>query len=246
MYGRITESGQGRAREGPLTGPRREEARLLGQADRCGGGDGRGAREVDEGADGDQSRCTKVIDTLAAEWPAKTNYLYMTYNGTEDEAKPTKAKKALVLGAGPVQDRQLGGVRLGDDEHGLGAEGQRRRGGDRGQLQPGDRLHRLRHERQALLRGAHGREATRRSTRRRSRWAWCSAWGGRYPNDLALELDQNGVSILGTTRGVDRAGRGQGEVQLPAGRSSGSPSPSGGASGRPSRPGTSARRWDTP
>ena len=44
---------------------------------------------------------TKVIDTLAAEWPARTNYLYMTYNAASDEAKPTNSKKVIVLGAGP-------------------------------------------------------------------------------------------------------------------------------------------------
>ena len=26
--------------------------------------------------------CAKRIDTVAAEWPASTNYLYLTYNGT--------------------------------------------------------------------------------------------------------------------------------------------------------------------
>lgn len=29
----------------------------------------------------------KQIDTLAAEYPAKTNYLYMTYHGSEDDGK---------------------------------------------------------------------------------------------------------------------------------------------------------------
>ena len=29
----------------------------------------------------------KQIDTLAAEWPAKTNYLYITYHGDEDDIK---------------------------------------------------------------------------------------------------------------------------------------------------------------
>lgn len=71
----------------------------------------------------------KQIDTLAAEYPAQTNYLYVTYNGTEDDisfysnkinetktkaqsaaeqkqsAKKTKIKlnapKAIVLGSGP-------------------------------------------------------------------------------------------------------------------------------------------------
>ena len=27
----------------------------------------------------------KQIDTVAAEWPASTNYLYLTYNGTEHD-----------------------------------------------------------------------------------------------------------------------------------------------------------------
>jgi carbamoyl-phosphate synthase large subunit len=42
----------------------------------------------------------KQIDTLAAEWPSNTNYLYTTYDAAEDDAEPTKAKKALVLGSG--------------------------------------------------------------------------------------------------------------------------------------------------
>ncbi|MCX8171752.1 MAG: carbamoyl-phosphate synthase (glutamine-hydrolyzing) large subunit, partial [Candidatus Bathyarchaeota archaeon] len=43
----------------------------------------------------------KQIDTLAAEWPAKTNYLYMTYNGDEDDIKFDAGKrKVIVLGAG--------------------------------------------------------------------------------------------------------------------------------------------------
>jgi carbamoyl-phosphate synthase large subunit len=43
----------------------------------------------------------KQIDTLAAEWPAKTNYLYMTYGGDEDDIEFTKTpSKVIVLGAG--------------------------------------------------------------------------------------------------------------------------------------------------
>ncbi|MBI2185437.1 MAG: carbamoyl-phosphate synthase (glutamine-hydrolyzing) large subunit [Thaumarchaeota archaeon] len=42
----------------------------------------------------------KQIDTLAAEWPAKTNYLYVTYGGREDDVDFSDAKKAIVLGAG--------------------------------------------------------------------------------------------------------------------------------------------------
>ncbi len=40
------------------------------------------------------------IDTLAAEWPAKTNYLYMTYGGEEDDIVFENKNKVIVLGAG--------------------------------------------------------------------------------------------------------------------------------------------------
>ncbi len=42
---------------------------------------------------------TKQIDTLAAEYPCRTNYLYLTYNGTEDDIRPKK-KGIIVLGGG--------------------------------------------------------------------------------------------------------------------------------------------------
>jgi carbamoyl-phosphate synthase large subunit len=43
----------------------------------------------------------KQIDTLAAEWPAQTNYLYVTYHGWEHDVKAESEKpKIAVLGAG--------------------------------------------------------------------------------------------------------------------------------------------------
>lgn len=48
----------------------------------------------------------KQIDTLAAEWPAKTNYLYLTYGGDEDDVTVMDAKdrsRMVVLGAGPYR-----------------------------------------------------------------------------------------------------------------------------------------------
>ncbi len=42
----------------------------------------------------------KQIDTLAAEYPAKTNYLYMTYNAEEDDIKFGEKNSAIVLGSG--------------------------------------------------------------------------------------------------------------------------------------------------
>ncbi len=44
----------------------------------------------------------KQIDTLAAEFPAKTNYLYLTYWGTKNDIDfKSKKKKSIVLGSGP-------------------------------------------------------------------------------------------------------------------------------------------------
>ncbi len=42
----------------------------------------------------------KQIDTLAAEYPAQTNYLYVTYNGAEDDIKPDTGESIVVLGGG--------------------------------------------------------------------------------------------------------------------------------------------------
>ncbi|HEX8328131.1 MAG TPA: carbamoyl-phosphate synthase (glutamine-hydrolyzing) large subunit [Hymenobacter sp.] len=42
----------------------------------------------------------KQIDTLAAEFPAKTNYLYSTYHGTENDLAPETDKSVVVLGSG--------------------------------------------------------------------------------------------------------------------------------------------------
>ena len=40
----------------------------------------------------------KQIDTQAAEYPAATNYLYMTYNGSEHDLEPDSG--TMVLGSG--------------------------------------------------------------------------------------------------------------------------------------------------
>lgn len=43
------------------------------------------------------------IDTLAGEFPAKTNYLYMTYNGFHHDISPSGKKGVIVLGGGPYR-----------------------------------------------------------------------------------------------------------------------------------------------
>jgi carbamoyl-phosphate synthase large subunit len=44
--------------------------------------------------------CVKQIDTLAAEYPAQTNYLYLTYNGVEDDVTFLNRNSVIVLGGG--------------------------------------------------------------------------------------------------------------------------------------------------
>ncbi len=46
----------------------------------------------------------KMVDTMAAEWEAKTNYCYTTYGDQENDIQPQKEKsKVIVLGAGCIR-----------------------------------------------------------------------------------------------------------------------------------------------
>lgn len=42
----------------------------------------------------------KQIDTMAAEFPAQTNYLYLTYHGNEDDIRSGESNQIIVLGSG--------------------------------------------------------------------------------------------------------------------------------------------------
>ncbi len=43
----------------------------------------------------------KQIDTLAGEFDAETNYLYLTYHGTHNDLEPSQSPPTLVMGSGP-------------------------------------------------------------------------------------------------------------------------------------------------
>lgn len=45
----------------------------------------------------------KQIDTMAAEFPAQTNYLYLTYHGIEDDIHLGENDQIIVLGSGPYR-----------------------------------------------------------------------------------------------------------------------------------------------
>ena len=46
----------------------------------------------------------KQIDTLAAEYPAQTNYLYLTYHGRENDIPLGQKNQIIVLGSARLQD----------------------------------------------------------------------------------------------------------------------------------------------
>ncbi len=81
---------------------------LLQEAKRAGFSDLQIARLIDaEDAQVRQKRealgiipYVKQIDTLAAEYPARSNYLYLTYNGQEDDIEFGQGQSVIVLGSG--------------------------------------------------------------------------------------------------------------------------------------------------
>src|SRR5208282_144383 len=151
--------------------------------------------------------CTKVIDTLAAEWPARTNYLYMTYNATVDEAKASSSKKkVIVLGAGPY--------RIGSSvEFDWGTMNMAWALKESGKVDEvivvncnpetvstdfdmSDRLYFEELTAERVL-SIYDREKPMGAV---------LGVGGQTPNDLALELDKKGVNVMGTSAdSIERA-----------------------------------------
>ncbi len=90
---------------GPLPPELVRRAKELGLSDRA---IGRAARRDEEEvrrerlAAGIRPR-VRMIDTLAGEWPARTNYLYLTYRADADDIRPMPKGSILVIGAGPYR-----------------------------------------------------------------------------------------------------------------------------------------------
>jgi len=101
----------------------------------------------------------KRVDTCGAEFATATAYLYSTYE-EECEAEPDKRRKIMILGGGPNRIGQ--GIEF--DYCCVHAALALREDGLRdhhGQLQSGDRLHRLRHLRSPVFRAADPRGRAR-------------------------------------------------------------------------------------
>ena len=148
----------------------------------------------------------KAIDTLAAEWPARTNYLYVTYNASTDDAKPTDKRKIMVLGAGPY--------RIGSSvEFDWGTMNMAWALKESGKVDEiivvncnpetvstdfdmSDRLYFEELTAERVL-SIYEREKPMGAV---------LCVGGQTPNDLALELDKKGVNVMGTSaESIERA-----------------------------------------
>jgi carbamoyl-phosphate synthase large subunit len=203
MHGRITSAGKdGLERDPTLV----REAKKLGFSDKqmaaAVGMDEEHARSLRERME--IRPFTKVIDTLAAEWPARTNYLYMTYNGAVEEAKPTAARKVVVLGAGPYRigssvEFDWGTMNMAWALKASGIEVVVVNCNPETVSTDFDMSDRLYFEELTV-------ERLLTIYEREKPMGLVLCVGGQIPNDLALELDTNGVPILGTTAAsIERA-----------------------------------------
>ncbi len=145
-------------------------------------------------------RSFKSVDTCAAEFPARTPYYYsgwerqaaheVTHAGREALGRDSRRRpqphrpghRVRLLLRPRRHDRARVGPRRGDD-----------------QLQPRDRLHRLRHLRPPLLRAAHARGRARRDRGRANLEGVIVQFGGQTPLKLAAGLVEAGVPLLGTS-----------------------------------------------
>ncbi len=147
----------------------------------------------------------KQIDTLAAEYPAQTNYLYLTYSGTENDVQYVGDKRSVVvLGSGAYRI----GSSVEFDWCGVQALGTIRKEGWRSVMinynpetvstdyDMCDRLYfdELTFERVMDILELENPHGVIVST------------GGQIPNNLAMRLDEQHVNILGTSaKSIDNA-----------------------------------------
>ena len=147
----------------------------------------------------------KQIDTLAAEYPAQTNYLYLTYNGTENDVEYVGDHRSIVvLGSGAYRI----GSSVEFDWCGVQALNTIRKEGWRSVMinynpetvstdyDMCDRLYfdELSFERVMDILELENPHGVIVST------------GGQIPNNLAIRLDEQHVNILGTTaKSIDNA-----------------------------------------
>jgi carbamoyl-phosphate synthase large subunit len=145
----------------------------------------------------------KQIDTLAAEYPAATNYLYLTYHGCEHDVEFDMNNPVIILGSGPyrigssvefdwccvtaVQTlRELGHqtIMLNNNPETVSTDY--------------DECDRLYFDELSF-------EVLSEIYRRERSLGIVASVGGQVPNNLALPCYQNGITVLGTSpENIDR------------------------------------------
>ena len=148
--------------------------------------------------------CVKQIDTLAGEYPAQTNYLYLTYNGSEDDVADGLDNAVLVLGSGAYR---IGSSVEFDWCAVNSVQALRRMGYKTIMLNHNpetvstdyDECDRLYFDEISL-------ETVLEICRRERPIGVIVSMGGQVPNNLAMHLAEAGVRLLGTTAGsIDTA-----------------------------------------
>lgn len=153
----------------------------------------------------------KQIDTLAAEYPADTNYLYLTYHGDKNDVSVNRRKKVVVLGGGAycigssvefdwccvnaVQTAAKNGyetIMINYNPETVSTDY--------------DTCDRLYFDELSLERVLDIYEFENGGMRGNNITGVVVSTGGQVPNNLALKLYKNGVRILGTDpKNIDRA-----------------------------------------
>ncbi|MFA5821426.1 MAG: carbamoyl-phosphate synthase large subunit, partial [Candidatus Gracilibacteria bacterium] len=148
----------------------------------------------------------KQIDTMAAEYPANTNYLYLTYHGEKNDVLPSKKKSVAVLGSGAYC---IGSSVEFDWCCVNAAQTAKREGYETIMINYNpetvstdyDICDKLYFDELSLERVLDIYEFEKKSI-----VGVVVSTGGQVPNNLALKLDKAGVKILGTdSKNIDRA-----------------------------------------
>ena len=147
----------------------------------------------------------RQIDTLAAEWPAATNYLYMSYNAYEDDKPITSGRpRLMVLGAGVFRigvsvEFDWGVVSFAEEARSLGYEVAVVNYNPETVSTDWDVNDKLYFEELTL-------ERVLDIYRFEKPVGVVAFLGGQIANNLAKPLEERGVKLLGTPgRSVDRA-----------------------------------------
>ncbi len=140
----------------------------------------------------------RQIDTLAAEWPSKTNYLYLTYCAEDDDiCFNTSNEKVIVLGSGPYS---IGSSVEFDWCSVHGVWGVRKSGKEAIMINCNpetvstdyDISHKLYFEDINM-------ETVLDISEKEKPLGVIVSFGGQRPNNIALKLHQAGIKILGTS-----------------------------------------------